>query len=41
VKADMDKIRAFYAQVGANGLVPEHVGPILLRDEEPRNNAGP
>ncbi len=35
VKADMDAIRAFYADVGANGLVPEHVGPIRLRDEAP------
>jgi 1-acyl-sn-glycerol-3-phosphate acyltransferase len=36
VKADMDKIRAFYAGVHARGLVPEHVGPIKLRDEDPK-----
>jgi 1-acyl-sn-glycerol-3-phosphate acyltransferase len=35
VKADMDKIRAFYATVNARGLVQEHVGPIKLRDEDP------
>lgn len=34
VKADMDKIRAFYAGVAARGLVPDHVGPIRLRDED-------
>lgn len=33
VKADMDAIRAFYAEVGAIGRLPEKVGPILLRDE--------
>ena len=35
VKADMDAIRTFYAEVQPKGLVPEHVGPILLRDETP------
>jgi 1-acyl-sn-glycerol-3-phosphate acyltransferase len=35
VKADMDAIRSFYAGVNARGLVPEHVGPIALRDESP------
>lgn len=33
VKRDMDTIRAFYAEVDPRGLVPEHVGPIALRDE--------
>jgi len=33
VKVDMDRIRAFYATVDAKGKVPEHVGPIALRDE--------
>lgn len=33
VKKDMDAIRAFYATVHARGLVPDHVGPIRLRDE--------
>lgn len=36
VKADMDEIRAFYATIAARGLVPDHVGPIRLRDEDPR-----
>ena len=36
VKADMDKIRAFYGTIAARGLVPEHVGPIRLRDEDPK-----
>ena len=35
VKADMDAIRAFYAEVAASGKVPEHIGPIRLRDEDP------
>ena len=34
VKADMDKIRAFYTRMNAAGLVPAHVGPIRLRDED-------
>jgi 1-acyl-sn-glycerol-3-phosphate acyltransferase len=34
VKADMDAIRAFYAKMGAQGLVPEYVSPIRLRDED-------
>src|SRR4051812_17780734 len=34
VKADMDKIRAFYDTVHARGLVPENVGPIRLKDED-------
>ncbi len=33
VKEDMDAIRAFYAQIGAIGRIPEKVGPIRLRDE--------
>ena len=33
VKADMDRIRAFYATVNPQGKVPEYVGPIALRDE--------
>jgi len=33
VKADMDRIRAFYATVNPSGKAPEHVGPIALRDE--------
>jgi 1-acyl-sn-glycerol-3-phosphate acyltransferase len=33
VGADMDKIRAFYADVGATGRVPADVSPIRLRDE--------
>jgi 1-acyl-sn-glycerol-3-phosphate acyltransferase len=41
VKADMDAIRAFYATVGANGMVPEHVGPIRLRDEDPAAGVPP
>lgn len=32
IKADMDKIRAFYA--GKAGKYPENFGPIRLRDEE-------
>ena len=36
VKADMDRIRAFYDTIAARGLVPDHVGPIRLRDEDPR-----
>ncbi|MCC6648557.1 MAG: 1-acyl-sn-glycerol-3-phosphate acyltransferase [Polyangiaceae bacterium] len=32
VKADMDKIRAFYAD--AHALYPEDFGPVRLRDEE-------
>ncbi len=36
VKADMDKIRAFYEGKDAKGMVPENVGPIKLRDEEPK-----
>ncbi len=37
VKADMNRIRAFYAQIAATALVPENVGPIRLREEdEPR-----
>jgi hypothetical protein len=32
----MDKIRAFYETIGARGLVPDHVGPIRLRDEDPK-----
>ncbi len=35
VKEDMDAIRAFYAAVNAQGLVPEFVGPIALRSERP------
>ena len=35
VRADMDAIRTFYAGVNAKGLVPENVGPIALRDENP------
>lgn len=34
VRADMDAIRAFYAKVHPQGLVPEHFGPIRLRDED-------
>lgn len=33
VKADMDRIRAFYKDIKASGLVPEHVGPMRLREE--------
>ena len=36
VKADMDKIRGFYTRIDAKGLVPAHVGPLRLRDEEGR-----
>ncbi len=34
VKADMDRIRAFYAGIDATALVPENVGPIRLREED-------
>jgi 1-acyl-sn-glycerol-3-phosphate acyltransferase len=34
VRRDMDVIRAFYAKVGARGLVPDQCGPIRLRDED-------
>jgi 1-acyl-sn-glycerol-3-phosphate acyltransferase len=34
VRADMDRIRAFYAAGGYRGHRPEHVGPIRLREEE-------
>jgi len=34
VRADMDKIRAFYAEIGAQGRVPENVGPMRLREED-------
>jgi 1-acyl-sn-glycerol-3-phosphate acyltransferase len=34
VKADMDKIRAFYESVRAEGKVPASVGPMRLKDEE-------
>ena len=34
VQADMDKIRTFYEGIHARGRVPEHVGPIRLKDEE-------
>ena len=34
VGADMDVIRAFYEKVGAQGRVPDHFGPIRLREEE-------
>lgn len=34
VRADMDKIRAFYAKVAPTARVPDFVGPIRLRDEE-------
>lgn len=33
VRADMDRIRAFYA--GKEGLKPGRFGPVRLRDEEP------
>ena len=33
VKADMDKIRAFYTRIDATALVPANVGPMQLRDE--------
>jgi len=35
VKADMDRIRAFYDQLGAEGRFPDHVGPIRLKEESP------
>lgn len=34
VRADMDKIRAFYGAIGAEGRVPANVGPIRLREED-------
>jgi 1-acyl-sn-glycerol-3-phosphate acyltransferase len=34
VRADMDKIRAFYERIHAEGRVPANVGPIRLRDED-------
>ncbi len=34
VHADMEKIRAFYETVGAQGRFPDHVGPMRLKDEE-------
>lgn len=33
VAADMDRIRAFYAERAPTGYRPDHVGPIRLRDE--------
>jgi 1-acyl-sn-glycerol-3-phosphate acyltransferase len=33
VRADMDRIRAFYAEQGATAHVPENFGPIRLREE--------
>jgi 1-acyl-sn-glycerol-3-phosphate acyltransferase len=36
VKKDMDAIRAFYETIHAKGLVPENVGPMRLRDEDPK-----
>jgi 1-acyl-sn-glycerol-3-phosphate acyltransferase len=35
VRADMDRIRAFYAEKAPTGHHPEDFGPIRLRDEEP------
>lgn len=34
VRADMDKIRAFYERVAPVARFPENVGPIRLREEE-------
>lgn len=34
VRADMDRIRAFYAERAPTGLRPADVGPIRLREEE-------
>jgi 1-acyl-sn-glycerol-3-phosphate acyltransferase len=34
VRADMDKIRAFYAEIHASAKVPEQFGPIRLKDED-------
>jgi 1-acyl-sn-glycerol-3-phosphate acyltransferase len=36
VKKDMDAIRAFYETIHAKGLVPANVGPMRLRDEDPK-----
>ena len=36
VKADMDQIRAFYADHPSSGRFPEQVGPIRLKEEDPR-----
>jgi 1-acyl-sn-glycerol-3-phosphate acyltransferase len=33
VRADMDRIRAFYAEVDPQARVPADFGPIRLRDE--------
>lgn len=33
--ADMDRIRAFYAEQAPTGLYPDHFGPIRLREEGP------
>ncbi len=35
VTADMDQIRAFYRDQAPQGLHPDDVGPIRLREEEP------
>jgi len=35
VRADMDRIRAFYAANGPHACHPEKFGPIRLREEEP------
>lgn len=36
VRADMDKIRAFYAGLAPAGFDPDAFGPIRLREEEPK-----
>ena len=36
VRADMDRIRAFYAKQNAVGYYPENIGPIRLREEDQR-----
>ena len=35
VKADMDKVRAFYAEKRPVAFDPSKFGPIRLREEEP------
>jgi hypothetical protein len=34
VRADMDRIRAFYASVSVRAYAPDQVGPIRLREED-------